>query len=215
MIPTTLLALVVFAASIGPGFVYYRVAEGRKPRHERTPLLEAAELILVGAVSSSIALLIVLSIGKRAYFIDSDALARRGSDYLLEEPQRTLVSALAVLALGALFAGLIARAANPTPRVIEPGSVWYRALNPQPGGLEPRTHGTKAFVTAELRDRRVVSGWVYAFTEEASPENTVLALHKPLFARSTAEQERREIGADLLVLRANEVMVIAVQYRRG
>lgn len=218
MIPATLLGLVLFAASIGPGFIYYRVSEGRKPRHERTPLLEAAELVLVGAVSSTIALLIVLSLGERLYLLDSDALAQQGSDYVLAEPRRTLVSALAVLAFGSIMAAAIAWIANPAARTIEPGSVWYRVLNAQ-RGLEPRTVDTKAFVTAELRDRRIVSRWVYAFTtEEGPPETTALALHAPLFGRSTAAQtDRKEIEADVLVLRGDEIVSLAVEYvpKRG
>jgi Family of unknown function (DUF6338) len=78
VIPSTLLGLVAFAASLGPGYVDVRVSEKREPRHERTQLLEAAELIVIGGLASSLAALVVLSLAHAAHVVDVQRLSNDG-----------------------------------------------------------------------------------------------------------------------------------------
>jgi Family of unknown function (DUF6338) len=99
VIPSTLLGLVVLAASIGPGYVWVRVAETRVPRSPRTQLLEIAELIVTGGLFSTLAFLVVLSFASATSWLDTDALAADGSDYVIRHPIRVLSVVLVGLAV--------------------------------------------------------------------------------------------------------------------
>ena len=98
MIPNTLLGLLVFAASIGPGFIFVYVAEKRSPRPKRSAILEAAELVSVGGAASMISLIAALLLNNWVGWVDTDALTKDGARYVLGSPERGLLFLLAVLA---------------------------------------------------------------------------------------------------------------------
>lgn len=94
-----MLGLILLLAGIGPGYVFVRVAERREPRIERSQLLEAAELLVVGAVLSTAAALVVLIITQATRALDLEALADNGVKYILREPIPNLTALLATLLL--------------------------------------------------------------------------------------------------------------------
>ena len=95
--PDTLLGLAVFAAAVGPGYVFLRIAERWTPRRDRSTLHEAAELVVVGATTTAIAVLAVLALGEAADKIDASQVVANRSNYLIQEPTRSLALLVAVL----------------------------------------------------------------------------------------------------------------------
>jgi len=99
VIPDSLVGLVLFAASLGSGYVYVCVAELRQPRQERSQLVEAAELVFIGAIASSLAALLVAFTAEATGFSDLDVLADDGSTYAVDHPLRLLTQGVDIVAI--------------------------------------------------------------------------------------------------------------------
>jgi hypothetical protein len=82
VIPNTLVGLIVFAAAAGPGYLYVRLAKLRAPRATPTALEEAVEFIVLGALSSSIAVLLALTFGDWSNLIEPSDLAEHPGRYV-------------------------------------------------------------------------------------------------------------------------------------
>ncbi len=52
MIPDTVLGLLLFAASLGPGFLFMWELNRRAPRPDQTQLEQTAQMVLIGAFAS-------------------------------------------------------------------------------------------------------------------------------------------------------------------
>lgn len=221
MIPDSLVGLILFALTLGPGYAFVVVTERRKPRRERSALFEAAELVFVGAVASSLAALGIITIAAEwsrvsRWLVDPAVLRAQGAGYFLEEPQRCLVTLVVILALGyGLAAGAALLLSSRVPASIEAGSVWHEVLNPRKV-LRASKATDKAFVTVEMADGRIVSGYAYAYSVEGADSDTdALALHAPVFLRSKGEppEARKSIPAEIAVLPCQEISYFTVQYQ--
>lgn len=62
--PSSLTGLVLFAAFVLPGYVWMRVEETRRPRPNRSGLTEAADLVFIGLIATSLAAIIVVWFGE-------------------------------------------------------------------------------------------------------------------------------------------------------
>lgn len=158
-----MLGLVVLAASIGPGYVWVRVAETRVPRGARTQLLEVAELIIIGGLFSTLGFLAVLSL---APWIDTDALADQGFDYVIRHPTRSLSVVLVGLLVACAASYALARwgVYRNRPTIISHGeSAWYGSLRPRPD------KDRLTYATVDLRDGTSIAGWVGQVTTDEVP----------------------------------------------
>jgi hypothetical protein len=207
VIPSTLVGLVLFAASIGPGYVYVRVAERREPRQERSPLLEAAELVFVGVIATSTAVLLGIQLAESTDLIDLGPLVDSPRDYILDHPLRVLgwLAILFVLSYGG--AGLAARVTHwSAPPMIKPGySAWDFVLADEPGIHRPYT-------TVELRDGRTLAGWIGGFTIEPSdPDKRELILVAPLKIKEAKGKPFKFLRDDSIVLQGSDILALSVQ----
>lgn len=199
--------MLLFAASLGPGYTYVRLAERREPRQERSPLVEAAELVLVGTTASAIALLLVLAVTETADFADGDRLVSAPADYVVDSPLRVLGLLLTagVLANGgaALVAVLMHRGSEAS---IKPGySAWHFLLADEVG-----VH--RKYATVELRDGRSVAGWVAAYTvEPADPDKRELILSTPLRVKKSSDGQFELMLDDGIILQGADIVAISVQ----
>lgn len=64
-VPTNFVGLALFVVFITPGYLWVRIEERSRPRPDRSPLLELAELLMVGAVASLVAAVLVAELGSR------------------------------------------------------------------------------------------------------------------------------------------------------
>jgi Family of unknown function (DUF6338) len=163
VIPSTLLGLVLLAASIGPGYLWVRVAETRVPRSPRTQLLEVAELIIIGGLASTLSFLLVFWVASRYSWIDSDALAADGTAYVLRHPAPGFGVIFVGLVLAYVGAWLAARVRYiKRPAIITHGySAWHRILS--------KEREVAVYATVDLRDGTTVAGWVQLCTVDEVP----------------------------------------------
>jgi hypothetical protein len=206
VIPSTLLGLVVFAASLGPGYIFVLIAERRHPRHERSQLLELAELVVIGALASTAAALVVLWFSDAKGWIDTARLAAEGGRYLIAEPHRGLGAFLAILVLSYVGAGGAARIIYRHKSELVRASMWHTVL-------EQTTTENLAFATVELTDRRVISGYVHSYSvRPGAPEETYLALQRPIFVGPAMAVDRELLRDDYLMIRGDKITYVGVQF---
>nr|MDQ6947331.1 DUF6338 family protein [Actinomycetota bacterium] len=91
MIPGGVVGLLLFVVAVAPGYVYLRVAERFETRPDRSQLLEAAELVVIGAVVTTITALVAVILGAvwPGLFVDVSAWAKAGAPYLRNHPYTT------------------------------------------------------------------------------------------------------------------------------
>jgi hypothetical protein len=220
VIPTSLAGVLVFAASIGPGFVWVSVAERRKARLSRSALLEAAELIVVGALASTVSFLVVLAVGGRVGWLDTAALASKGSHYAGLHPARVMTALVAGWALAYLGAGAVAliRYRNMPPTLQLGHSAWYSMLSPRPL-KSPRpfvsSEADLPYATAGLRDGTALAGWAYTYTvEPEAPEQRELILANPIKLRAAGETTFQPVDDQLVYLNGSDIRTLSVKYYR-
>ena len=206
MIPSTVFGLLVLTASLGPGYVFVRIAELRDPRPARSSLLEVAELVTVGGSCSAVTLMLGLILARWTGWVDLRGLGVGGTPYALAHPAPVFSFLLVVFAGSLLLAWRLAlRLHRGSPATLRQHSVWHQLLQPQTEG--------KPFATVELRDGRSVAGPVAYYTvQEAAPDNRELVLIAPIKARRNARSSYEEVSDSRVVLRASDIVALAIQY---
>jgi hypothetical protein len=206
VIPGTALGLVLFVASLGPGFVYVRVAERYGPRADRSQLEEAVEMLVVGAVVSSISALTILWAGHKLAGLDTDALSTDAQRYLVRHPGAGFGAVACFLTLGYALGALLGwiRFAGRERPVKTNTHAWHRAF------YEDRPEHTWAFVTLELDDGSRVSGSAWRWTAEFN-EHRELLLLAPL-AIQAPTGERRPLQQEFFIVREDKIRTIQGHY---
>jgi hypothetical protein len=208
VIPDSLLGLLLFVGSIGPGFVWVLYAERRRPREERSAILEAAELAFVGVACTGISTLLVLAVIDAWDSLDVDT-SRLGSDgvtYIAEEPIKGLGTLLVILAFSYAIARVAAR-------------VKYGSTEPVVVGLNAwdemfalSEYQQMVYATAELRDGRCFAGWVYGWDAGSAAGRRELTLQAPISVRLPGGEATEVKGADFLALHQDEIVWLSAAW---
>jgi hypothetical protein len=206
VIPGTALGVVFVVAALGPGYLYLRVAERRNVRHERSGLVEAVELAVVGAFASTVSLLAVTATADAVHLIDVHRLSAHWHSYLAEHPLRILWLVTLALATAYCFTYLAVRIMHwGQPVSIELGTAWTQAFK---AARDPES-GLFVYATVELRDGRQVDGVLRAHSTEVG-DNRELLLGSPLQVRVGADQPK-SLGAEIVLLREVDVRTLSAQ----
>jgi hypothetical protein len=207
VIPGTALGLVLTVAALGPGYIYLRVAERRSERPERSGLLEAVELAVVGALASTTALLIVGALADWTHVADAHWLAAHPANYAGQHPLRLLWLVALTLGLAYLIAFAVAKVRHRTPDVIRPaGSAWTEAFK------KDCPKGRVAVLTVELRDGRKVEGTLRAHTPSVD-YNRELYLTAPLRVQAGPASAPTGLGStSFMVLRETDIIAVSGKY---
>lgn len=206
MAPETIVGIVVLLAAIAPGFVFIRVVERREPRVERSPLLEAAELALVGGTTTATATLFLLASTRGDPSVDFRRFLLSPRLYVANRPATVVLLVLGILVLSYLLAWLLGlvlvrgRPANIHPNL----SVWRAAIH------DSVQSSGGALAAVELDDGRVVSGIVFAYTIDPDVEGRELALRRPLFARTSGVAKPTPVDADYIVIPGDKIRYLAI-----
>jgi hypothetical protein len=193
VIPSSVLGLVVVAAALGPGYVFVRIEERRRPRPTRSTLLETAELLIIGGFASTMAFAAVAAVAAHTRWLDEEKLAKNSTKYLLSHASRFGVLLLVTLALSYAATWLVARAIfRHRPASIEHISAWDRAF-------EPKSADALVYITAGLDDGLAVAGdYAGHSVGDCPPDERELILANP---------EVRASGAAIFV-RARDHFVV-------
>ena len=212
MIPSSVTGLVVFLASVGPGYVYVRVAERWRPYRERTGLREAAEIVVSGSLATLVGVVVALLVARVTDLLpDREALIDGAGRYLVFHPGRMGLTLLIVLTVSYGLAWLVARLAPGRGAEVFADSGWYGALERK----LPKAHGVVA--TVELQDGRTIAGVVRAFTAEPTPvDDRELMLASsgtsPMLVR-TPDGRVTSIDDQFVLLRGDQIRYITGKYR--
>ena len=214
--PSTLVGLVVFAASVGPGWAFIRIAEKWTPRRERTPLQEAAELVVVGATATAISVLLVLVLAQSHGWLASSTLLKEQTGYIAKEPLHSLVALMTVLGIsygGATFVAFVLYTPHRVPkkersRIHPNDTVWYGAFS--------RDLPKKRAVWLDVD---TVDGWKFAGILRSFPsdetERREISLRRPTSGYiKMVDPEGKEafLNSDSLILSDAQIRAIYVRY---
>ena len=211
MIPDTTVGLVVFLAALGPGYVYIRIAEKRRPRPERSGLLEAVELIVIGAAASTVALLVTVWLADVVGAINAHALASQLTPYFHRNTLAVVGLVLVVLVVAYSLAGTIAWLIYRRESVsIRPaGTSWYDAF------WESRpARSDVVVVTVELRDQRRIIGVLRSFSTGLE-DSRELGLCAPIGVQAGPRAKPTTTDDRFIVLREADVLAVSGRYVAG
>lgn len=210
MIPSNLAGLVLFVASLGPGYIFVRVVEVGGPRPPRSTFFEAVEMAVVGAVATTIAACVVLAATDLAGWIDTPRLFSHSKRYFEVHPLRVLACVFMTLALSYVGVALpwVVREVTKRRRGAEPAAIHKPgAAGWQEVFVTRRPANTTLVATAELSDGRKVIGQVLGFSSIAH-DNRELTLGKPLAGGNPVEK----LDDDFIVLREQDIKYVTVRY---
>jgi hypothetical protein len=201
--PSTVLGLVVLAAALGPGYVFIRVEERRRPRPERSPLLETAEIVVIGGLASTIAFAAVAGVAAKTGWLDQTKLARNHSEYLLSHASRFAVLLLITLTLACVVAFVVARLLfHRYPATIKAHSAWDEYLAEQEGIIN--------YVTVGLDDGVALAGNVVGHSVgERSADERELILMDPE-VRGVGEQFLTRSRDQFVIVRGDRIRTLAL-----
>lgn len=205
MIPSNLVGLVLFVASLGPGYVYVRLAEVDSPRPARSTFFEAVEMAIVGALATTAAVAVVLLIGSWAGWLDLVQLFDAPRRYALGHSVASVCLGAAILTVSYLVAIGAGRMLRRSPQGVShrpSGTGWTEAF------VERRPNDSDLVVTVRTKSNELVSGQVLAYSG-ASGDNRELALFGPLVGGDPP----RTLEAQFIILREEEIAYVAGQYR--
>jgi hypothetical protein len=210
VIPSTLLGIIIFAASVGPGYLYVSIVDRYRPPVERTALRETAELVVIGALATTLGVAVALVLGDVTALLNNNKLAKMPGRYLVTEPLRGSGAMLVVLLISYGVAGVLSLWPNRGKNRVFSDSAWW-------GTFErdlPDGHGL--YTTVELKDGRTVTGAVRSFTAEAvSVEDREIVLaapsNRPLLVR-TPTGATSPLRESFVLLHGSDIAYIAGSY---
>jgi hypothetical protein len=210
VIPTTLTGVLVFLASVGPGYVYVQVIERWRPLAQRSTFRETIEVIVAGSLATTVGVTVALIVGKQTGLLDVVALSRHPGNYLATHPARTGAALLVVLAVSYGAAWAVPRFAPGKGARVYPDSGWYGAFERR----LPKGFGIVA--TVELKDGRSVAGAVSSFTAEQTPiDDRELVLAAPpgkAMAVRMPNGATSELNDQFILLRGDLVAYVSASY---
>jgi hypothetical protein len=211
VIPATVAGLLAFAAAVGPGYLFVRLTERRRPRRRYTPLEESAEILVVGALATSIGVLAVLALSDVTGLLDTVALTHEASDYLVTHPARVLATGALVglVSYGSVWAA-VSWAYRGSTAEIRQSNAYFSAAEDE----RPADHGVLA--TVELRDGRAVTGVLRAFNFYDATREGELLLTAPLDGKiecRALDGSTSAISDGFVVFDLKDVLYLAGQYR--
>jgi hypothetical protein len=209
VIPGNLLGLILFLTAVAPGYVFVRTSERFRARPGRSALIEAAEVLVIGAACTTIASLIAIGLAEwhDGLFVDIPAWAEQGNRYLRGEPYRLARSVGFVLIAASVTAFGLAHLANRgrTGDIVLGTTVWG-------GVFEPASHkGQRAWLAAHLHNGRIVEGYVKGYPTGAS-DVQALALQWPITVTETDGSRTLVPGVDRVIIDAGQIAMIGVRY---
>jgi hypothetical protein len=212
VIPSTTLGLVVFLAALGPGYLYLRVAEQRTARASRSGLVEAVELVVVGALASTIALLVVVTVADWLHLVDAESLSLDPGRYFHRHglPVLRMLAVTLAVAYGLAYGGARLNHLRRRPTIKPGATAWQTAFD-----FNRPTQDHIVVANVELRDRRLFSGILGGFTVD-SDDNREVCLWGPIAVRvGPRNQAQLMDGDDFIVFREADIVTISGRYLEG
>lgn len=209
--PNTFVGLLLFVVVAAPGYIYLRIAESKSLRPVRSPLLQGAELVVIGVSASVASFFIVSALWLIPWIpsLDFGRLIQSGSAYVAREFHLMFSFAATLFIVSNGMAALFAWAVQKgKPAGYKPGqTVWADVLAKNPKEF-------RVVVAARLKDGRLIEGYLASFRTDAPPEGIEIALQAPIFVTLTNGEKKRLPHTDRTIILTKELADFAVQYER-
>jgi hypothetical protein len=211
----TLASLVILGVTAGPGRVFERRVDARRPRHFRSTFAEYIELVVVGAVLTLAAVGIVLLLagliellfGAKA--LDLDELFKHPGDYAKAEPWRIVIASFFAITVsfGLAFAvpSIIAKGSKD-----DGGAGYYEHSAWLKKFLEEKPEDKAVAVAAQFKDGYKAVGILVGFTPTQT-EDREMILQK-LQIGSTQVPLRSFPADNFLIVRESQVSWLVGEY---
>jgi hypothetical protein len=170
VLPSSYLAA-AFLLALVPGWTYLRLRARRDPSLPRTGLDQILEVVAVGLMTTGLATALwALLPVNLTHLIDITKLtAAGGGDYAQAHVRRGILTLLVLFVLAEILAyGLFRALHRNNEREFRRETVWAGALGTRPKG--------RPWVGVELRDGRLIEGWLLAYPTGDEHEHRDLAL---------------------------------------
>jgi hypothetical protein len=205
MLPSAPFALLVFLALI-PGWIYFRLAERRGPRPERSQLVELLELAAVGFTAITTAAIIVaaLSLTLNHWLFDIRAWALQRHQYLGDHLAAALTSIVVGVILSCLIVlGMFWVAYRKKTASFNPGAnVWDLAVGPSPAGQQN-------WLGVHRPDGSLVEGLLLGYPAGSSEEIREIALSRPI-RLTPKDGSASYLPIDRVVIPGDQIIAITV-----
>lgn len=211
LVPSTTTAVVIFLLLVTPGIGFELLWQRTHPRRDESTFVEISRVLLAGVVLSGIsaALLALLGAATTGVVIDPRALVGEGQHYIEAHLSVLVCDVASLLLLGFL----LGTAANDLftrtgANRIAQETVWHTAFS----RIAPP--GTHLFVSVQLKDDTVITGYEAGYSLEPDPAKRELVLAAPLTIRRTGTTNADPLDAawQRILLPGAEIRSVAVAY---
>ncbi|SRR5712691_2010679 len=207
VIPSAPFALLVLLALI-PGWVYFRLAERRGPRPERSQLVELLELAAVGVTAVIIAGTAVIAASLPfQWLFNIMSWARVRHHYLgvhfaaavASVGAVIIVSCLVVIGMFLIFYG------RKPPSFVPGANIWDKSLGPAPAGMQN-------WLGIHLSDSSLIEGLLLSYPSGSGEGAKEIALTKPILVTPVSGGSRYSPGIDRVVIPGDQIVAITVKH---
>ncbi|MFB9928072.1 DUF6338 family protein [Amycolatopsis halotolerans] len=209
MPPSTAAGLVFLVAALSPGLVYHRMLARFLPRDSRSAVGEVVEMATAGALTSAVAVVLVLVAGQVfPGLVSLDDLVT-GPATLRPKAWGVVASALFVLLLSlalALAGGrLWVRLAGKQQSRIHEGVVWSAVLAAKRDGLP-------VFLAVEVDDGRLIEGLFRSVSVDGDPARDAVVLQRPIAVTGPGDNPRSAREQDFVLIPRSIVKAVHGKY---
>jgi uncharacterized protein DUF6338 len=211
----TLASLVILGVTAGPGRVFERRVDARRPRHFRSTFAEYIELVVIGAVLTLAAVGLVLLVaglieilfGAKA--LDLDELFNHPGDYAKSEPWRIVLASFAAIAGSFGLAFVVPPIIVKEPKDHE-GAGYYEHSAWLKNFLEEKPESNGVAIAAQFKDGYKAVGILTGFTPTQT-EDREMVLQK-LKIGSTNAPLRPFPADNFLIIRESQISWMVGEY---
>lgn len=207
MLPYTTLGLLIFVAVLVPGLVWLRISEARIFRPQRSPVLEVAELAILGCCFTAGAALLVatLSLVWSPPLLDILVwtTASNMSDYLLGNLPQFVLSGFLTVALSIIFAAGSARVVyrGRTANLRSWYTVWQELHEIAKADANP-------FLGLDLTDGQVIEGVLHRCPTHGDDKQ--VSLRAPIYYQDEETKERVLSDLDVAIISESKIVKAGV-----
>ena len=216
MSSSTVLGVAVLMSLLVPGYAWVSYVEGRHMRTARSGVLDAVDVLVVGALALGAAGLIVAGLGEAIWVLPglSQIVADDGR-YITEHPWEIAWSYILVVALASLMAAIGARRRyKGEPISIHVESVWRRVFHDDLASDSPEVTRKRraARVAVILGSGDTVEGYVVSYSM-SNDGNGDIALQPPIVVRFANDKTVPVVQqSDVFIIPESEIRAISVLY---
>jgi hypothetical protein len=205
---STFVALLIFAATAAPGRVFERRVDERRPRHHRSAAAEYTEWLIIGSVTTLLALLMVGLVADLASLLDAGALLEGPGKYAEEHTAAVIGCGAATILVSFGIAEGTARLVtmdrkNGQEEKYSQDTIWRKAFDIE------RPADRAVTVSLEFNDGLRISGDLRGYTPTDADDRELLL--NDCQVRRPGHEEVEAVDG-FIIVRESQVKLLTATY---